>query len=139
MCRSSCIARCLIGRIEDVALARVNLARDAGDEHIASLKAHRAFERRNQIAVVVFMRQRVALVGEMPRIATMLGSVFRCDDAAIIDQFVEGDGLDGYRLLRSEERRVGKECVSTCRSRWAPDHYKTKQTQNMLQDIKKID
>src|SRR3546814_11567095 len=24
--------------------------------------------------------------------------------------------------LRSEERRVGKECVSTCRSRWAPDH-----------------
>src|SRR3546814_15003712 len=27
---------------------------------------------------------------------------------------------------RSEERRVGKECVSTCRSRWAPDHSKTK-------------
>src|SRR3546814_17424884 len=24
------------------------------------------------------------------------------------------------RLDRSEERRVGKECVSTCRSRWAP-------------------
>src|SRR3546814_14838071 len=23
---------------------------------------------------------------------------------------------------RSEERRVGKECVSTCRYRWAPDH-----------------
>src|SRR3546814_15067984 len=23
---------------------------------------------------------------------------------------------------RSEERRVGKECVSTCRSRWARDH-----------------
>src|SRR3546814_11496543 len=27
---------------------------------------------------------------------------------------------------RSEERRVGKECVSTCRSRWSPDHYKKK-------------
>src|SRR3546814_9827394 len=27
--------------------------------------------------------------------------------------------IDG---LRSEERRVGKECVSTCRSRWSPDH-----------------
>src|SRR3546814_12343327 len=26
----------------------------------------------------------------------------------------------GFR--RSEERRVGKECVSTCRSRWSPDH-----------------
>src|SRR3546814_17763322 len=23
---------------------------------------------------------------------------------------------------RSEESRVGKECVSTCRSRWSPDH-----------------
>src|SRR3546814_16342210 len=27
---------------------------------------------------------------------------------------------------RSEERRVGKECVSTCRSRWSPYHYKNK-------------
>src|SRR3546814_20347815 len=25
---------------------------------------------------------------------------------------------------RSEARRVGKECVSTCRSRWSPDHSK---------------
>src|SRR3546814_20730615 len=24
--------------------------------------------------------------------------------------------------VRSEERRVGKECVSTCRSRWSPHH-----------------
>src|SRR3546814_12496466 len=28
---------------------------------------------------------------------------------------------------RSEERRVGKEWVSTCRSRWAPYHYKKKE------------
>src|SRR3546814_17200774 len=28
----------------------------------------------------------------------------------------------------SEERRVGKECVSTCRSRWTPYPYKTKRT-----------
>src|SRR3546814_2937242 len=26
------------------------------------------------------------------------------------------------RQIRSEERRVGKECVSTCRSRWSPYH-----------------
>src|SRR3546814_1115778 len=25
-------------------------------------------------------------------------------------------------IHRSEERRVGKECVSTCRSRWSPSH-----------------
>src|SRR3546814_11808450 len=33
-------------------------------------------------------------------------------------------GADDYLVkpfaLRSEERRVGKECVSTCRSRWSP-------------------
>src|SRR3546814_3169627 len=26
------------------------------------------------------------------------------------------------KAFRSEERRVGKECVSTCRSRWSPYH-----------------
>src|SRR3546814_11568985 len=36
--------------------------------------------------------------------------------------------------MRSEERRVGKECVSTCRSRWSPYHeYKnTTHTQQTL-------
>src|SRR3546814_13172642 len=29
---------------------------------------------------------------------------------------------------RSEERRVGKECVSTCRYRWSPYHKKKKHT-----------
>src|SRR3546814_20200047 len=29
-------------------------------------------------------------------------------------------------MNKSEERRVGKECVSTCRSRWSPYHYKKK-------------
>src|SRR3546814_11533220 len=39
------------------------------------------------------------------------------------------DGFSGNIALktiegtaRSEERRVGKECVSTCRSRWSPYH-----------------
>src|SRR3546814_5033279 len=44
------------------------------------------------------------------------------------------EGLSGYHgqgaavrnsdpgARRSEERRVGKECVSTCRSRWSPYH-----------------
>src|SRR3546814_5226844 len=35
--------------------------------------------------------------------------------AAERQQGVAGD-------VRSEERRVGKECVSTCRSRWSPYH-----------------
>src|SRR3546814_7313066 len=35
----------------------------------------------------------------------------------------KSDAADGRRgHQRSEERRVGKECVSTCRSRWSPYH-----------------
>src|SRR3546814_11073477 len=33
---------------------------------------------------------------------------------------------EGAAVGRSEERRVGKECVSTCRSRWSPYHDKKK-------------
>src|SRR3546814_13986672 len=32
------------------------------------------------------------------------------------------ESLNLPRKQRSEERRVGKECVSTCRSRWSPYH-----------------
>src|SRR3546814_17790158 len=32
------------------------------------------------------------------------------------------DDQHGTAIVRSEERRVGKECVSTCRYRWSPDH-----------------
>src|SRR3546814_5739068 len=43
-------------------------------------------------------------------------------------RYPQGDAAQGAarrgrgRRLRSEERRVGKACVSTCRSRWSPDH-----------------
>src|SRR3546814_13604100 len=46
---------------------------------------------------------------------------------------VRTTGAHGCRIdvaadekARSEERRVGKECVSTCRSRWSPYNYKKK-------------
>src|SRR3546814_18079691 len=40
----------------------------------------------------------------------------------------EAGALDDrdIRLRRSEERRVGKECVSTCRSRWSQYHSQQK-------------
>src|SRR3546814_7277841 len=59
----------------------------------------------------------------------------QCGDQPGLDVFLENrhedeqaphaedDGRDGGQHLdRSEERRVGKECVSTCRSRWSPYH-----------------
>src|SRR3546814_3997553 len=40
-----------------------------------------------------------------------------------VDPLALGAGRVGRgRRGRSEERRVGKECVSTCRSRWSPYH-----------------
>src|SRR3546814_11800207 len=38
-----------------------------------------------------------------------------CSGAAVSDE-------PHLAAMRSEERRVGKECVSTCRSRWSPYH-----------------
>src|SRR3546814_12060781 len=38
---------------------------------------------------------------------------------------------------RSEERRVGKECVSTCRYRWSPYHKKKNKNRNIAtKDLK---
>src|SRR3546814_8170740 len=61
-----------------------------------------------------------------------LGEVLGLDGergrAADARRTLENGGLDALRLPaslaspRSEERRVGKECVSTCRSRWSPYH-----------------
>src|SRR3546814_18274820 len=36
--------------------------------------------------------------------------------------YLKNQCLVTWRTGRSEERRVGKECVSTCRSRWSPYH-----------------
>src|SRR3546814_20953506 len=50
-------------------------------------------------------------------------------DIPAIGETVEGyEASSWYGMVtqadtpRSEERRVGKECVSTCRSRWSPYH-----------------
>src|SRR3546814_18224440 len=40
-----------------------------------------------------------------------------------VGDFIVVDDKSGtVNEIRSEERRVGKECVSTCRSRWSPYH-----------------
>src|SRR3546814_2295715 len=45
----------------------------------------------------------------------LTGQLQRLDDDLVL-------GAAGIAGERSEERRVGKECVSTCRSRWSPYH-----------------
>src|SRR3546814_1522828 len=53
-----------------------------------------------------YLRERLEEVG-IPALVVKGGD----KKQALIDEFE-----------RSEERRVGKECVSTCRSRWSPYH-----------------
>src|SRR3546814_15391677 len=65
---------------------------------------------------------------EVPAVAVTLG----LDDADLLEllqrpaagarlRVVVGQTVqEAVRILRSEERRVGKECVRTCRTRWSP-------------------
>src|SRR3546814_13655329 len=55
---------------------------------------------------------RLVCGGDMAKIAGLPNGLFL--QATIFDQVTQD--------MRSEERRVGHECVSTCRSRWSPDH-----------------
>ena len=41
--------------------------------------------------------------------------------AEVLD-ILEGAGFEASAFQRSEERRVGKECLRLCRSRWSPYH-----------------
>src|SRR3546814_10032783 len=57
---------------------------------------------------------------DLPHVQYQLDDPAEYNDEHI---FVVGTGDAGIEnALRSEERRVGKECVSTCRSRWSPYH-----------------
>src|SRR3546814_18167215 len=71
--------------------------------------------------------------GEMERLIAEAAGPGRADflDATRIATALLGDSIaTNLFMLRSEERRVGKECVSTSRSRWSPTHSKKKETLN---------
>src|SRR3546814_19801810 len=44
------------------------------------------------------------------------------DGNAVCTEWLDREDFAHDPARRSEERRVGKECVSTCRSRWSPYH-----------------
>src|SRR3546814_16342401 len=61
------------------------------------------------------MEFHVRLDGARPDLDALGDAIREVDPSALLD-------IDSSGALRSEERRVGKECVSTCRSRWSPYH-----------------
>src|SRR3546814_4945274 len=63
-------------------------------------------------------KRRLALLNEVLRNPVVIdGKEIFVQDFQIVTPEIEA-----MTSIRSEERRVGKECVSTCRSRWSPDH-----------------
>src|SRR3546814_7020043 len=58
------------------------------------------------------------------RVRDRLDSMRLIEDYMIAANVAAAKALEAKKspVMRSEERRVGKECVSTCRSRWAPSH-----------------
>src|SRR3546814_2352744 len=56
----------------------------------------------------------------LPAISFIVG--IRCDILRISAKIYASAYCGSSQLNRSEERRVGKECVSTSRSRWSPYH-----------------
>ena len=55
-------------------------------------------------------------------VAQLAAVVEGTDISIVSDEVYEHIIFDGARHERSEERRVGKECQSVCRSRWSPYH-----------------
>src|SRR3546814_7353514 len=60
------------------------------------------------------------LEGQDQKIAPLLRDKLPKDADPRIHDITIGNLLSMQAGLRSEERRVGTECVSTCRSRWSP-------------------
>src|SRR3546814_376067 len=71
-------------------------------------------------SVVAFGQRRALVVWQ--RIILPDGSSIRIDNVPATDTAGYAGLADKVDAHRSEERRVGKECVSTCRSRWSPHH-----------------
>src|SRR3546814_10957062 len=94
---------------------------------------------RDKAAALKFMKRALKRFGR-PEIIVTDG--LRSYSAAMgelgnLDRQEMGRWMNNRVENRSEERRVGKECVSTCRSRWSPDHSKKKKRRNS--EIRQVD
>src|SRR3546814_7974486 len=69
--------------------------------------------------------QRMAVLPHTHAMIALQRDGFHPDSAeGTVELRSDGSPVLDYRMTRSEERRVGKGCVSTCRSRESPEHSK---------------
>ena len=107
-----------LGRDLDDAKAMAALAAEQGAHTVVGLQARQA-------PAIEFVQEllRDGYVGDVLS-TTMVGlsvpgDVVGQPNAYMLDKT---NGANLLTIVRSEERRVGKECTATCRSRWSPYH-----------------
>src|SRR3546814_471133 len=75
------------------------------------------------IGAIGWLVDGAAIMNQVPLQRTSYGPYARAMVRVCKEEsFHQRQGYEIMMHLRSEERRVGKECVSTCRSRWSPYH-----------------
>src|SRR3546814_14016668 len=91
----------------------VHWPRPVATNNALELLRRLASERRRQSLVL-------EAIGQAGKVSHRVGSDSRAvdDTKHLLSALVPGTAFEN----RSEERRGGKECVSTCRSRWSPYH-----------------
>ena len=97
-----------VGGVHLITLARLGI----GAFHIADF---------DRFSLANFNRQIGANIQtiDRPKVEVLEEMALAVNPQLRITRFDEGVNTEN---LRSEERRVGKECQSTCRSRWSPYH-----------------
>src|SRR3546814_17457305 len=103
------------------------------------MKIGRLYPLARRIVVPIFHRLWDITVEGLEHVPDRGGAIFCPNHTSVIDSFFlpavlprritfvgKAEYMDSWKAKhlfpRSEERRVGKECVSTCRSRWSPYH-----------------
>src|SRR3546814_15746175 len=90
---------------------------------VCSSDLARAVTRIEDLAVLERERSGVVVGAQDPvRRAVADGGVADGDVVGFAEHAGQRPAPDVEAIERSEERRVGKECVSPCRSRWSPYH-----------------
>ena len=92
---------------------------EASDIHLANLVCRIGGETNCDVSLAIALSCRELRRGSVFWDPHEIANVVR---QQILDPAIPDIETSDQAALRSEERRVGKECTSVCRSRWSPYH-----------------
>src|SRR3546814_16580551 len=101
--------------VDELAARRAMAEKMGGEDKVARQHSRGKMDARARLAGMVDD-------GSFREIGKIAGRGSYDEKGALIDVAASNFNFGRANIDRSEERRVGKESVSTCRSRWSPDH-----------------